>query len=89
LWAYSYAFYSLSSTTAQARTLQADYDRCRSAGGEGLSLPCRRGWGSFHSGGLNFLLCDGAVRFLDQAVDVHLFADLGTIAGGEPAKVPP
>jgi prepilin-type N-terminal cleavage/methylation domain-containing protein/prepilin-type processing-associated H-X9-DG protein len=89
LWAYSYAFYSLSSTTPQARTLSGDYERCRAAGGEGLSLPCRRGWGSFHSGGLNFLFCDGAVRFLDQGMDMPLLADLGTIAGGEPAEVPP
>ena len=89
LWAYSYAFYSLSSTTPQARTLWADYDRCRSAGGEGLSLPCRRGWGSFHEGGLNFLLCDGAVRFIDQGIDMDLFANLGTIAGREPAELPP
>jgi prepilin-type N-terminal cleavage/methylation domain-containing protein/prepilin-type processing-associated H-X9-DG protein len=89
LWAYSYAFYSLSSTTPQARTLWADYDRCRSAGGDGLSLPCRRGWGSLHAGGLNFLLCDGAVRFIDRGIDVRLFADLGTIAGRESARLPP
>jgi len=89
LWAYSYAFYSLSSTTAQARTLWAEYDRCRSVGGEGLSLPCRRGWGSFHEGGLDFLLCDGAVRFIDQGMEMRLFADLGTIAGREPARLPP
>lgn len=87
LWAYSYAFYSLSSTTPQARTLSGDYGRCRSAEGEGLALPCRRGWGSFHSGGLNFLLCDGSVRFLDTGIDVDLFADLGTIAGGESPQV--
>jgi len=89
LWAYSYAFYSLSSTTAQARTLYGDYQRCRSEEGPGYSLPCRRGWGSPHGGGLNFLLCDGTVRFIDEAIDMDLFADLGTIAGGEPGHVPP
>ena len=88
LWAYSYAFYSLSSTTPQARTLYGDYDRCRQENGAGLSLPCRRGWGSFHSGGLNFLLCDGAARFIDREIDMDLFADLGSIAGGELAQVP-
>lgn len=84
LWAYSYAFYSLSSTTPQARTLYGDYDRCRAEGGIGRSLPCQRGWGSFHPGGINFLLCDGSVRSLARAIDVDLFAGLGTIAGGEP-----
>lgn len=88
LWAYSYAFYSLSSTTPQARTLCGDYERCRQQSGPGLSLPCRRGWGSFHPGGINFLVCDGGVRCLDREIDVDLFAALGTIAGGELAQVP-
>ena len=88
LWAYSYAFYSLSATTPQARVLYGDYDRCREEGGDGHSLPCRRGWGSYHGGGMNFLLCDGATRFLSQGIDVDLFAELGTISGGEPAQVP-
>ena len=48
LWAYSYAFYSLSATTPQSRVLYGDYQRCRDEGGNGHSLPCRRGWGSFH-----------------------------------------
>ncbi|MBN2473563.1 MAG: DUF1559 domain-containing protein [Pirellulales bacterium] len=89
LWAYSYAFYSLSSTTPQARTLCGDYQRCRQEPGEGLVSPCRRGWGSNHHGGLNFLVCDASVRFLKQTIDEELFADLGTIAGGESAELPP
>ena len=88
LWAYSYSFYSLSAATPQARTLYGDYDRCRSEVGTGRSLPCRRGWGSMHDGGLHFVLCDGSVRFINQGVDMDLFADLGSIAGGEPAQTP-
>ncbi len=88
LWAYSYAFYSLSSATPQERTLLGDYDRCVSIGGKGYSFPCRRGWGSRHAGGLHFLLCDGSVRFLDTGIDMELFAKLATIAGGELAQLP-
>lgn len=88
LWAYSYAFYSLSSTTPQGRTLYGDYNRCREEQGHGFSLPCRRGWGSPHACGINFLLCDGSVQVIQQEIDADLFADLGTIAGEETAKVP-
>ena len=88
LWAYSYAFYSLSATTPQARVLYGDYDRCQEEGGDGHSLPCKRGWGSCHDGGMNFLLCDGAVRFVAQGIDVDLFAELGTLSGGELVQVP-
>ena len=88
LWAYSFSFYSLSATTPQQRTLLGDFDQCKEAGGAGKSGPCRRGWGSPHNGGLNFLWCDGSVQFLSQDVDMELFAELGTIAGGEQAQVP-
>jgi prepilin-type N-terminal cleavage/methylation domain-containing protein/prepilin-type processing-associated H-X9-DG protein len=83
LWAYSYTFYSLSSATPQARTLLGDYDKCRKEGGTGNSLPCRRGWGSNHRGGLNFLFCDGSVSFLDISIDMDLFATKSTIDGKE------
>ncbi len=88
LWAYSFSYYSLSAITPQSRILYGDYERCRAQRGPGLVNPCRRGWGSFHHGGLNFLLCDGAVRFVPLKVDMELLADLATIDGGEPAVVP-
>ncbi|MBN1854988.1 MAG: DUF1559 domain-containing protein [Pirellulales bacterium] len=83
LWAYSYAFYSLSATIPQTRTLWGDYERCRAAGGIGYGTPCTRGWGSYHADGNHFVLCDGSVRFLSQEVDVAVFAAAGSIAGGE------
>jgi len=83
LWAYSHSFYSLSATVAQARTLLGDYERCRTIGGRGHSSPCRRGWGSGHTAGANFLRCDGSVDFIDEEIDMDLFAALGSIAGGE------
>lgn len=88
LWAYSYAFYSLSSATPQDRILFGDYDRCRCAGGGGGSFPCRRGWGSNHPGGINFACCDGSVHFLNTQIDINLFAGLATIDGREVVQMP-
>lgn len=88
LWAYSYAFYSLSATTPQSRTLYGNYDRCRAEIDTGFSLPCQRGWGSRHPGGINFLLGDGSVRSIRRDIDMNLFANLGSIAGTEPAQMP-
>jgi prepilin-type processing-associated H-X9-DG protein len=87
-WAYSYAYYTLSGAVAQSRTLWGDYDRCAAEGGEGGENPCKRGWGSTHAGGVNFVLCDGSVRFLSTSIDMNLFADLATIDGEEVAQVP-
>jgi hypothetical protein len=83
LWAYSFSFYSLSAATPQPRTLWGDYEFCRRTGGEGHSLPCRRGWGSPHPSGMHFLTCDGAVRRISKDVDVEVFAGFATIAGKE------
>jgi len=87
-WAYSHSFYSLSAATPQARTLLGDYDRCTSIPGVGKTKPCERGWGSNHSKGLHFVLCDGSTRFLANTIDMELFCDLATIAGGEVAVLP-
>ena len=87
-WAYSFAYYTLSSATAQPRTLWGDYYRCVDAGGLGDDIPCKRGWGGLHPGGMNFVLCDGSVRFIPTTIDMDLFADLATIDGGEPALAP-
>jgi len=87
-WAYSFAYYSQSGATAQERTLWGNYERCVEADGDGGPNPCKRGWGSFHSGGLNFLTCDGAVHFISSNIDLNLFGSLATIAGGEGASLP-
>jgi prepilin-type N-terminal cleavage/methylation domain-containing protein/prepilin-type processing-associated H-X9-DG protein len=39
---------------------------------------------SFHPGGANTLFGDGSVRFVNQSVPIHVFANLVTRAGGEP-----
>ena len=87
-WAYSYAYYTMSAATPQARTLWGDYARCTETGGNGNDIPCRRQWGSLHSGILNFALCDGSVRPIHVNINTTLFANLSTIAGSETAQVP-
>jgi prepilin-type N-terminal cleavage/methylation domain-containing protein/prepilin-type processing-associated H-X9-DG protein len=40
-------------------------------------------FGSLHSGGAHFLMCDGAVRFISSQVDLATFKALGTPRGKE------
>ncbi len=81
-WAYTYTSYNASCAYPESRTLLVDYDRCCELGD---ANPCKRGWGSFHPGGLQFVLCDGSVRFVSSAIDMAVFGAAATIAGGEPA----
>jgi len=43
---------------------------------------------SFHTGGINILLCDGSVHFITQSVTPPVIAGLVTRAGGESVTVP-
>lgn len=87
-WAYPYAYYTLSAGVPQARILWGDFDRCVAADGVGGEYACKRGWGSFHNGTINFVLCDGSTRSLTTTIDIDLFPKLTTIAGDEAAQVP-
>jgi hypothetical protein len=78
----------LSSATAQARIMQPDYQTCTTISGSGGNGPCLRNWGSLHNGGLNFAICDGAVRFIASDIDLTLFGSLSTIAGREVVQLP-
>ena len=46
------------------------------------------GFSSYHEGGINYLMGDGAVRFVSESVDRSLFRYLGQIADGNPVTVP-
>jgi len=43
---------------------------------------------SFHTQGVNFLMVDGSVRTINDAINPRVWWALGTRAGGEPASVP-
>jgi prepilin-type N-terminal cleavage/methylation domain-containing protein/prepilin-type processing-associated H-X9-DG protein len=40
-------------------------------------------FGSKHSGGANFLMCDGAVRFMSDGIDVTVYTNIASRNGGE------
>ncbi len=84
-WARAYTSYSMASATpGQARCLLGDYDRCDTIGGTGGNNPCKRAFGSPHTGVINFLLCDGSVRSVRTSIDVNtVFPAMCTIANAE------
>jgi prepilin-type N-terminal cleavage/methylation domain-containing protein/prepilin-type processing-associated H-X9-DG protein len=59
---------------------------CRDRGGN----QCQYAWGfgSWHVGGANFLLCDGSVKFLANQTDPRVVLGAGTISGGEVVSFP-
>ena len=87
-WAFAYTSYNMGSANTNptgSEYLIGDFDYCNGiATAAGDPNGCKRGWGSFHPGGSNFLLCDGSVRFLSAAIDTTtVFPALATIQGGE------
>jgi prepilin-type N-terminal cleavage/methylation domain-containing protein len=87
-WAYSYGSYNKSDAVPESRTLLPDYDRCAAIGGMGAAQACSRGWGSFHPGIVQFVMCDAAVRPVPVAADMLIFAEAATIAGMEKGQLP-
>jgi prepilin-type N-terminal cleavage/methylation domain-containing protein/prepilin-type processing-associated H-X9-DG protein len=83
-WADSFNLYSKGATWASANitaaVMQADYDKCASVVNANY---CKYGWGSLHTGGINFLFGDGAVRTVPKSIDYRVFIALSTVAGGE------
>jgi prepilin-type processing-associated H-X9-DG protein len=82
-WACSFNLYSLSSAAYTSASLLNDYQACVNSLAGADAWPCKYGWGSFHSGGINFLMCDGSVRGVSTSINLTAFYGLSTIAGGE------
>jgi prepilin-type processing-associated H-X9-DG protein len=84
-WAYAYTSYNQSLVTFAAPwTLQADFAACARTPNPSGSNQCKRAWGSFHTGGLNFAFCDGSVHLISRSVDmVNVLPALATISGDE------
>jgi hypothetical protein len=78
-WCYTYTSYCNSSAFRHSATLLSDYDLCINAVGN--ANPCKRGWGSYHPQGLNFLVGDGSVHFINRQIDMYLYCALATIDG--------
>jgi prepilin-type N-terminal cleavage/methylation domain-containing protein len=92
-WAYTYTSYALSTVCPECgpRTLIASYDKCGTTtpcGGGDCWNPCKRAWGSFHPGIVQYALADGSVRPISVVIDMFLLGGLATIDGGEPVQVP-
>jgi prepilin-type N-terminal cleavage/methylation domain-containing protein/prepilin-type processing-associated H-X9-DG protein len=80
-WADSFNLYSLSGAFTQSATLLADYDACRLIASD--VAQCKYGWGSFHTGVINFVFGDGSVRTIKTGIDMQIFVGLATISNGE------
>jgi prepilin-type N-terminal cleavage/methylation domain-containing protein/prepilin-type processing-associated H-X9-DG protein len=80
-WADSFNLYSLSGAYPDSATLLNDYDACTKV----VSDPaqCKYGWGSFHTGIINFAMCDGHVVGITTSINMQTFTALATINGGE------
>jgi len=87
-WAYSYTSYNSSQAYPEARNLWPDYDACNALSSQypTTSQTCKRGWGSLHSGGLNFSRVDGSVGFISQNIDMTVFVALATVHGDEAVR---
>jgi prepilin-type processing-associated H-X9-DG protein len=79
-WADTFNLYSMSASWPYSITLLADYDACQASINANY---CKYGWGSLHTGGINFLFADGSVHLLSTSIDMNTFMGLSTIAGGE------
>ncbi len=93
-WAYTYASYNQSSVGAESRlygkpygTSGTDTKGCWGTPGLYGDQPCKRAFNSNHTGGANWVLGDGSVRFISTSVDVNLLQNMATMAGGEVAVV--
>jgi prepilin-type N-terminal cleavage/methylation domain-containing protein len=102
-WGYTYTSYNQSTiTVGQPRHLLGDYAKCFAIGGVGGDNPCKRGFGSQHTGIIQWAFADGSVRPISTSVDIGIqpssdatpptvmgvLPALATINGGEIPQLP-
>jgi prepilin-type N-terminal cleavage/methylation domain-containing protein/prepilin-type processing-associated H-X9-DG protein len=68
-------------TASASYTINYPYGPC--ADGSGQMCQYAGGYGSFHTAGANFVLCDGSVRFLRETLPYATLKAMSTIAGEE------
>jgi prepilin-type processing-associated H-X9-DG protein len=89
-WAYTYTSYNQSSISTFSGMLTNRYNECAArmvALGRDDNI-CKRGFGSSHTNGLNFVMADGSVRFVNYGVDMNMLAAAATMQGGEVVNLP-
>jgi len=83
-WGYTYASYNQSSISDESSTLNNSYNACASTPGNKYGdQMCKRGFGSNHTNGMNFVMADGSVRFVSNSVSIPILRAAATIQGGE------
>jgi prepilin-type N-terminal cleavage/methylation domain-containing protein/prepilin-type processing-associated H-X9-DG protein len=87
-WAYTYPASPTGAAVDHSGTLIPSVEECKDAVGYSYRKSCKRGWGALHPGGMNMLLGDGSVHFVQQAIDIGIWTSMASIAQGEPASLP-
>jgi prepilin-type N-terminal cleavage/methylation domain-containing protein len=87
-WAYPYTCYSVASIGLESRLYLPDYDVCGAIPGTDGANACKRAFASLHPAGLNFVMVDGATRFVSANIDLNILAASATIARKETDKLP-
>ena len=80
--------YSLGSIMYESRLCLPDYNLCGNIPGVDGVNACKRSLASLHPGGINFVLADGATRFVSTDTDMNVLAAMATIANRETVKLP-
>ena len=81
-WAYAYGAYNKSAACSESAILE-NFATCVQTTSASHTSNCKRGWSSSHPSGVQFTLADGSVRLLSREMDMEIFTNMATIAGGE------
>jgi prepilin-type N-terminal cleavage/methylation domain-containing protein/prepilin-type processing-associated H-X9-DG protein len=89
-WAYTYTSYNQSSVGPESRYFGMSYGNsstdagtCWGTAGQNGDQLCKRALNSLHTGGANFTMGDGSVRFISFRVDINQLMFMATMGGGE------